>query len=183
MKLLTPFLLLSLLLLSCQGDDAISRDYRCQFVFDTSLHPMPCHLTGILGNPGHFCTISSTTVQGIRHVKTTRNYDGATDDIAFTTAKERQLSYSLGANNAIILGTSSYDSRLVAYDGQCPNCLSDLGGTNYPLTWAQGGLQLRCAKCSRSYDVNNGTVASGAGGRQLLTYLAAYDGQLLRAWN
>ena len=24
------------------------------FVFDTQLHPQPCHLTGILGNPGHF---------------------------------------------------------------------------------------------------------------------------------
>ncbi|MBQ7181044.1 MAG: hypothetical protein IJR87_07115 [Bacteroidaceae bacterium] len=171
------------LLMACEGEDHIWRDYRCNFVFDTSLHPMPCQLTGILGNPGHFCKIESSMAGGVRHLKTTRNYDNAVEDIILRTEKESQVAYALGANSCIIIGTNSYENRLVAYDGQCPNCVTDYGGTNYPLTWHQNGLQLRCAKCGRSYDVNNGVVTSGDGGRQLFTYYASFDGLLLRAWN
>ena len=171
------------LLSSCEGENNISRDYRCYFVFDTSQHPLPCQLTGILSNPGHFMKVESSIIGGARHLKTTRNYDNATEDILLRTEKERQVAYALGANNCIIIGVNSYDSHLVAYDGQCPNCLTEKGGTNYPLTWQQNGLQLHCGKCNRSYDVNNGVVAKGEGGRQLLAYKAAFDGVLLRAWN
>ena len=112
-----------------------------------------------------------------------RNYDGHAETIAVTTAKESQITYALGANNSLIIGTSSYDFVLKAYDGQCPNCLSDNTGVNYPLTWQNNGQQLHCAKCRRSYDVNNGVVADGPSGRQLLAYRAAFDGSVLRAWN
>lgn len=182
-KCLKTLLCLLVCLSACQADESVSRDYRCYFVFDTSLHPMPCQLTGILGNTGHFCKIESTIVGGVRHLKTTRNYDGATEDVMLRTEKERQVAYALGASNSIIVGTSSYENRLVAYDGQCPNCLKNLSGTNYPLTWQNNGLQLHCEKCNRSYDVNNGVVASGDGGRQLLYYNATLDGALIRAWN
>lgn len=171
------------LLTACDADNSVYRGYECRFIFDTALHPLPCHLTGILGNPGHFCKIELTTEAGIRHLKTTRNYDGATDDIAITTERERQQTCVLGAAGTIIIGTASYDARLMAYEGQCPNCLTDLGGTRYPLAWEKNGLWLRCAKCQRAYDVNNGVVTDGDGGRQLFTYNAAYDGQVLRAWN
>ena len=174
---------IGLLLASCTAENNISRDYRCYFVFDTSLHPQPCQLTAILGNSGHFCKIESSFEGGVRHLKTTRNYDNAVEDITLRTEKERQVTLALGANNCIIIGTSSYELRLVAYDGQCPNCLTDYNGNNYPLTWQKNGLQLHCAKCDRSYDVNNGVVASGKAGRNLLTYNAAFDGVLLRAWN
>ena len=176
-------LLTSFFFFSCETESNISREYACYFVFDTSQHPMPCQLTGILGNPGHFCKVESSMLGGVRHLKTTRNFDNATEDILLRTEKERQTTLALGANNCIIIGTSSYENRLVAYDGQCPNCLKEKSGTNYPLTWQQNGLQLHCAKCGRSYDVNNGVVASGDGGKQLLTYNAAFDGILLRAWN
>lgn len=175
--------LVLVVLCACTGSDSISRDYRCSFIFDTTLHPLPCQLTAILGNSGHFCKIEASVVHGVRHLKTTRNYDNATEDIALTTAREKQTALVLGANNCIIIGTSSYENRLVAYDGQCPNCISDYSGTNYPLAWAGNGLQLHCAKCGRTYDVNNGVVASGSGGKQLAAYLASFDGQLLRAWN
>jgi nitrite reductase/ring-hydroxylating ferredoxin subunit len=172
-----------LLMLACEGENNISRDYRCYFVFDTSLHPLPCQLTAILGNSGHFCKIESSYVSGVRHLKTTRNYDGAVEDITLRTEKERQVTFALGANNCIIIGTSSYENRLIAYDGQCPNCLSDYNGVSFPLTWQKNGLQLHCAKCDRFYDVNNGIIASGKSGKQLLTYKATIDGGLIRAWN
>ena len=173
----------SFIFFSCEAESNISHNYRCNFIFDTSLHPLPCQLTGILGNPGHFCKVESEFMGGVRHLKTTRNYDGSTEDVILRTEKESQVTLALGANNCIIIGTSSYENRLIAYDGQCPNCLEEYGGTRYPLTWQNNGLQLHCAKCGRSYDVNNGVVTSDNGGKQLLNYYAAFDGTLLRAWN
>jgi len=173
-----------LLLFSCDdAENSIYRGYTCYFIFDTTLHPAPCHLTSALGNPGHFMTVSTTLASGLRHIKTTRNYDLATEDIPLTTRRESDTRCILGANNSIIIGRSSYTNILVCYEGQCPNCLSDFGGTNYPLKWSANGQQLTCARCKRAYDVNNGVVASGEGGHQLFVYNSAFDGAILRAWN
>ena len=150
-----------LMLVACTANDSISRENRCQFIFDTTLHPLPCHLTGILGNNGHFCQVQTYV-----------------DNKGMA-----QFNYYLGANDCIIIGTSSYDFTLLTWDGQCPNCLTDYGGYSYPLTWQDNGHKLHCAKCSRSYDVNNGVVADGASGRQLLRYYAALENGLIRAWN
>ena len=105
---------LIVLLSACQAESNVSHDYRCYFVFDTSLHPLPCQLTAIVGNSGHFCKIESSMEGGVRHLKTTRNYDNAFEDIILRTEKERQVSFALGANNCIIIGTSSYENRFVA---------------------------------------------------------------------
>ena len=110
-------------------------------------------------------------------------YDQAEEDIALTTKKENSTRCLLGASNAIIIGRSSYTNLLVCYEGQCSNCLKQYGGTNYPLTWSSNGQQLLCARCNRSYDVNNGVVATGEGGHSLYNYCATFDGSILRAWN
>lgn len=173
-----------LILVACDdAEDSIYRGHRCYFIFDTTLHPSPCQLTTAMGNAGHFMIIKTTLVSGIRHILTTRNYDSATEDVALTTKKEQQTPCHLGAGGAIIVGRSTYTGLLMAYDGQCPNCLSAYGGTSYPLTWTKNGLQLSCARCHRAYDVNNGVVAEGEGGHQLYTYNAALDGGVIRAWN
>jgi hypothetical protein len=173
-----------LLFTACDDiENSIYQGHRCYFVFDTSLHPLPCQLTAALGNPGEFLIVSATMSSGIRHIKTVRNYDQATEDVPLTTKPEAQTPCLLGANNAIIIGRSSYTGLLMAYEGQCANCLKDFGGTSYPLTWTSNGQQLQCSRCHRCYDVNNGVVASGEGGRQLYTYNAAFDGAILRAWN
>lgn len=183
MKRLLLFCACVLMMACDDAENSIYRNYSCYFIFDTTLHPAPCQLTTALGNPGHFLMIKSTMVSGIRHIQTTRNYDQARDDVPLTTKREADTRCQLGANNAIIIGCSSYNNTLVCYEGQCPNCLTDLGGTNYPLTWSANGQQLLCARCHRSYDVNNGVVAVGEGGHQLYTYNAAFDGAILRAWN
>lgn len=179
--IMSLFVLLSLS--ACNSEDAIYREYQCYFIFDTQLHPQPCQLTAILGNPGHFCKIEADVKNGARHLKTTRNYDGAIEDVLLSTEREKQQRCVLGAGNCIIIGTSSYDNVLIAYEGQCSNCLNQFGGTRYPLSWQNNGQQLNCAKCGRTYDVNNGTVVSDHGGKQLYRYQAAFDGQLIRAWN
>ena len=179
----TMSLIVILSLSACNAEDSVYREYRCYFLFDTQLHPIPCQLTGIVGNPGHFCKVEAGLDKGIRHIKTTRNYDEATEDVPLTTDRENQQSCVLGANNCIIIGTSSYDNMLIAYEGQCANCLEQYGGTRYPLSWQKNGTLLHCNKCDRTYDVNNGTVVSEGGGRQLYRYQAAFDGQFIRAWN
>ena len=98
---------IGLLLAACNAEDAVYREYRCYFLFDTQLHPIPCQLTGILGNPGHFCKVEASQEKGIRHIKTTRNYDEATEDVPLTTELENKQNCVLGANNCIIIGTSS----------------------------------------------------------------------------
>ena len=178
------WLLVCLMLWACDNiEDSIYHGYDCAFFFDTTLHPAPCQLTMALGNPGHFLIVKATMVSGIRHIQTVRNYDHATEDIPLRTEPENKTRCLLGANNAIIIGRSSYTSQLVCYEGQCANCLNDFGGNNYPLTWSDNGQQLQCARCHRSYDVNNGVVAAGDGGHQLYNYRAAYDGAVLHTWN
>ena len=71
-------LLLCTLLMACAGDENVYREYECRFVFDPMLHPLPCQLTAMLTNPGPFMKIETTVEQGVRHLKTTRNLDGAT---------------------------------------------------------------------------------------------------------
>ena len=177
------FAICCMLLIGCKADDNVYREYSCRFIFDTSLHPLPCQLTGILGHPGHFCKIETFFIKGVRNLRTTRNYDGAVENVPITTERESQLSYILGAGNCLIIGTTSYDSRLVVYEGQCSNCLDNYGGNSYPMTWQNGGQQLHCAKCGRTYDVNNGVVVSGDAGRELYSYIVAFDGTVLHAWN
>ena len=173
-----------ILLFSCDdAENSVYRGYSCYFIFDTTLHPAPCQLTMSLGNTGQFMMIKTTMSGGVRHLLTTRNYDKATEDISLTTKRESDTRCQLGANNTIIIGRSSYTGLFMCYEGQCANCLDNYGGTNYPLTWSANGQQLSCARCHRTYDVNNGVVAQGEGGRQLFTYNVAFDGNILRAWN
>ena len=176
-------LLLCTLLMACVGDENIYREYECRFVFDPTLHPLPCQLTAMLSTPGQFMKIETSVQQGVRHLKTTRNFDGATEDIRLNTERESRQTYALGANNCIIVGVSSYDNILVAYEGQCANCLKELGGRNYPLTWQNSGLYLHCSKCNRTYNVNNGVWAEGNAGIALYRYKVSLDGGILRVWN
>lgn len=178
-------LILSLctLFMACVGEENIYREYECYFLFDTFLHPLPCQFTAALGSNGAFMKVETRVEQGVRHLKTIRNYDNATEDIRLTTDRETRLNYALGANNCIIVGVSSYDNVLVAYEGQCSNCLKELGGRRYPLAWQNNGTQLHCDKCKRTYDVNNGVVANGTPGIALYRYKIAFDGGILRVWN
>lgn len=145
------------------------------FVFYTSLHPLPCLLTNILDNPGHFCKITIQKIHnGIKYLHITSNYDCADEVIKLTSEIENQRCI-LGINDCIIVGKSSYDNILVAYDGYCPNC------NDKELHWTNNG-NLYCDDCKLSYDVNNGVIING-NGKQLLKYQCDYNGTILRVWN
>ena len=104
-------LLLCTLLMACVGDENIYREYECRFVFDPTLHPLPCQLTAMLSTPGQFMKIETSVQQGVRHLKTTRNFDGATEDIRLNTERESRQTYALGANNCIIVGVEFYSNH------------------------------------------------------------------------
>lgn len=145
------------------------------FVFDTSLHPLPCLLTNILDNPGHFCKITIQKIHnGIKYLHITGNYDNADEVIPLTSEIENQRC-TLGINDCIIVGKSSYDNILVAYDGYCPNC------NDKELHWTNNG-NLYCDDCKLSYDVNNGVIING-NGKQLLKYQCDYNGTILSVRN
>ena len=68
-----------------------------------------------------------------------------TETIILSTAKENYANYTyLGAGNdpkdarknGFIMGLTNF-SGPVAWDRQCPNCLEQYGGTNYPLEWTK----------------------------------------------
>ena len=150
---------------------------QCNFVFDTSLHPLPCLFTNILDNPGHFCKITIQIRNDIKYLHITRNYDNAVEDIPLTTEIENQYNYTLGINNCIIVGKSSYDNILVAYDGCCPSC------NDKQLQWTNNGNQLYCDDWKLSYDVNNGICISDENEQGLYKLRCTYDGTILRVWN
>lgn len=187
-------ILAMLFLGSCDAENSISTEFRCQFMFYTNLHPQ-CSLERALTSAGNFTIISTKYENGAWHVYSTLN-DGKneTENIAMTTAAERNINYNqLGANNGIIIGSNGYggidgNNAYLAWDRQCPNCIHQYGGTNYPLNWNSNNRQMvSCSKCQRTYDLNTGAVQSGAKGndRSLMGYRINYDkvNNIITVWN
>lgn len=166
-------------LCGCGAENSISNKFACRFIFLTQNHAgntLEVALTGY----GTYTFVSASYRNGVWHILSTPN-DGKdkTEDIAITSAVEKQYaSYAnLGANNGIIIGRTIYDGGvLVAYDRQCPNCINQYGGTNYPLQWnTQDRQQVTCSKCHRTYALNTaGAITAGAEGDRLMQYPISY---------
>ena len=168
------------MLSSCDAENSISTDYPCRFVFYANLHPGTSIETALNG-AGTYTIITAKPINGIWHLYSTLN-DGRnkTEDIAITTATEKYVTYgALGANNGIIIGCNGFgDEGYNAWDRQCPNCIRQYGGTNYPLNWNSEFRQnVDCAKCKRTYSLNTGAVVSGGqkGDKKLMGYRVSYD--------
>ena len=167
------------LLASCGAENTISTLYPCQFIFYTQYHP-GSDIETALNGPGTYVMVSAKKVNAAWNIYTTLN-DGKnkTNTIVLSTAKENYANYSyLGANNGFILGTSNFNGR-VAWDRQCPNCISQYTGTDYPLSWTGNRQFVNCAKCKRTYSLENGTVTEGGQGKEdksLMQYKVAYSG-------
>lgn len=172
-------------LVSCTADDTeYTRDYRCYFTFDTSLHNSSVMLGCV--NPmssGMFCMAWQETKEGMRHIRVQLSDGKNTEDNAITTALEARQQCIMGAGNGLIIGCSTLNTgQLYAYDRLCPNCLKI--GTSKPLQWDNNGLWVKCARCQRSYDLNNsGYVVGGDPGNKLLRYRSSYNGTMLIVTN
>lgn len=148
-----------------------SRKFPCRFVLDEKYHT-PCKLITAVSSPAYPVKVSvNRNVNGSYQVEMTdRN---GTERQNLTTQVET-YAYSggiyLGANNSIIVCSDSYDFKPVAYDGQCPNCINELGGNNHPLQFSAQVMQVVCNTCHRVYDLNNGNIISGGQGDRLMQY-------------
>lgn len=125
---------------SCDAENTISTEYPCHFIFYTQYHIGSSIETALL-NQGSYSMVSAGKVNNAWRIYSTLN-DGKnkTETIALTTAKENYASYSaIGAGNdtkdatknGFILGCTNFQGR-VAWDRQCPNCIRQYGGRNYP---------------------------------------------------
>lgn len=114
--------------------------------------------------------------------------ENQTETIILTTAKENYTNYSyLGAGNdpkdarknGFIMGLTNL-SGPVAWDRQCPNCIEQYGGTNYPLEWTGNRQSVICDKCKRIYSLEYGTITSGRKSKSdkpLMQYRITYGGK------
>jgi len=172
------------MLLTLHGcaENEYSTKYYCRFTFYSDKHAgnlIDMSISSIsefvmvsvyIGNPSY---IKAQTV-----AKTEPIY--ITTEIELNALKNAQM----GASNLLILGQSIYDNILYAYDGNCPTCLGDYDLYSAPLTFTNSGQWVKCAKCGRSYDLNNGgVVAEGDGGSSLMKYHISYNGSVLNVSN
>ena len=175
-KVKSIVLLFTLIVLaSCGAEDSISRKFECRFTFLTQNHAGNT-LEVALNGLGTYTFVSTSYQNGIWHILSTPNYNNAkTEDIPITVATEKQYTNTtaLGANNGIIIGHTNFNG-LVAYDRQCPNCIDQYGGTNYPLDWNAGNQQLvTCKKCHRNYNLEYGSCEGE--GERLMQYIINYS--------
>lgn len=185
MRICVVLSVLLILLSGCDDENKISRKFPCSFVFQTQYHPTS-QLTRCLGNPGMFVIVSAEMRQGVTHLIVTPNSGGDTEDIPMSTAieNERTTYQNMGANRSLIIGMSNFDG-LKAYDRQCPNCIEQYGGINFPLIFTGNGQYVSCARCSRTYSLMaEGMPTNGQQGDvALMQYIAVNDGARLYVHN
>ena len=175
----TVMLFVVFILAACEAENRISTRFPCNFYFNPKLHPGTSIETA-LNNLGNY-TFISVKNNGIWHIYSTLN-DGRniTEDIKITTDRtegwdNRIKTHALGANNGIIVGRSNFQG-LVAWDRQCPNCITQYGGVNYPLELNGIRQSVMCKKCKRTYSLETGTITEGAKGDPLMGYGISYNG-------
>ena len=149
--------LIVVFLFACHAEENVSHDYLCRFAFTHVLHPTSKLVTAV-NNPGYFVSVSMGRINGIYHVYVSPADGTGDEDIALTTEPENMITYELGANNGIIVGSTNFAGP-VGYDKQCPNCLKQYGNVGYPLTWvAKKALFVECKKCGRTYSLETGAL-------------------------
>lgn len=169
-------LMMVLLLSACGGDSTVSRRYPCHFTFHTEWHPASMIVTA-LNSYNYFVSISMSTYHGAYVVNTTDSRN-ASESITLTNELEN-LAFSggiyLGAGGTggnIILGRTNFNGY-VAWDGQCPNCVTDYS-TKYRLHWTDNATVVRCDNCKRSYSLETGAIVEGNKGDRLMQYIVSY---------
>lgn len=171
------------LLMGCNADEEYSK-HACRFSYNNMIHNDATLASAMDYNSrGMFCLISENTRSGARYL-VFENSAGMSS-LQIETAEEVEAKFILGLNNGIIIGfqtliTDGTSGGFVAYDVQCPNCVSRENNTvnpNYRVTMAPNGLAT-CEKCNKVYDMNNGGIILNGeqGDRGLDKYVASTTG-------
>lgn len=166
------------LMVSCEKTEERYSDRPCYFVYRADYHPANI-LSRVLSNPGMFVTVTAQKRQGIQHLMITAPFDISNEekDMPLTTEIENRYSYTLGANNSLVIGCS-VTSEWRAYDRQCPYCLKNYSTTDFPLVWTDGGngQTMTCGRCGRTYNLNYGMSTDG---NRLVEYRIRFDGNVM----
>lgn len=172
--------IVTMLIAACNEQNRFSTAYMCRFMFRSDYHPTTL-LARVLNNMGMFVKVTIQNKNGITNLNVSPNDGNASEDIPLTTELEKRYDYSnVGANQCIIIGcTTSGEWR--AYDGQCPYCLDNYSGTNFPLSWTNSGNAVQCAKCKRTYNLNYDGISDD--GNRLLQYNVRSDGTIITVTN
>lgn len=174
MRRLLTTIMAAMMLAACDdAEEQYSSTYPCVFTFDTQYH-LTSLLTLALDNPGSYVKVEVSLTQGVHRLAISSNNGRDTESITISTDRENYQIGSVGADDCIIVGCSTFNG-LRAYDGQCPNCLSDYTGNSFPLTWTSNGQAVECAKCGRTYELNY-DGRSDDGSKALLQYRVTYGG-------
>lgn len=172
----TTLMIFSLLtLFSCQKAESEYTTSQCYFAFNFSYHNAS-RLLSVVNAYETYAIVHTEPLSGKAYRVVTDIYgtDATHDDI--TTAEETQRTRIVGLSNGLIIGCSSLDQTLYAFDRQCPNCYQASGLTAAPLQWADNSYTVKCNKCGRQYSLTNGGVISaGEPGSRLLRYRVSTD--------
>ena len=174
---------MAMLLASCNGESEYSSQHECYFLFDTSIHNTSIIKNALIPDaPGKFARITQSQQNGIPCVDIQLNDGKTSESNKITTAIETQRKYVLGIYNGIIVGYSTLGNGLYAFDNLCPNCYNT--GRYQQLSWDNNGTWVKCSRCQRTYDLNNGgIIVTGEQGAKLIRYMAQYTGKILVVHN
>ena len=183
MKRLIPLLLSLFLMASCQKAEDEYTSHQCYFTFNCTYHNTSRLLDAVNSYDTH-PIVTTKPLSGKTYTVVTSIYGTADTEDNITTDLETQRSHILGLSNGLIIGKSSIDQRLYAYDRQCRNCFDNTGMTNAPLQWAESAGTVKCGRCGRKYNLSNGGIVSeGEGGSPLYKYRITYDGTYIMVQN
>ena len=171
------------LLAACSADEEYST-HACRFTYNNMIHNDPTLNSALnASSRGVFCLISENTRAGVRYLVFENNLGQTSKQQE--TAEEVEAKFILGLNNGIIVGfqtlnTDGANGGFVAYDVQCPNCVSRTNNTanpNFRVTMESSGIAT-CSKCDKKYDMNNGGIILNGeeGDRGLDKYVASTTG-------
>lgn len=163
-----------LMLMGCGNSQEDISSEPCYFYFSLANHPASIlrnSLTGINSFVRVRCGYRSTASGArVMHVYVGAFGANAEEDNTITSELELRHDYVLGVYNLLYIGYSTGDNKLMAYDGQCPNCYGETGLTRYALDWSHSGLYVRCSSCGREYDLNNRGFVVDGNGKALIRY-------------
>ena len=182
-KHITLTLLALLFMASCQKAEDEFTTHECYFSFNCTYHNAS-QLINAVNSYETFAIVTTKPLSGKAYTVVTSIYGAADSEDHITNEMETQRAHILGLSNGLVIGRSSMDQTLYAFDRQCPNCYAVSGITAAPLSWADNGNTLKCPKCSRKYNVSGGGIISeGEQGQKLLRYRITYDGTYIYVQN
>lgn len=183
MRRIIPLLLMLLPFVSCQKAENEYTTHQCYFTFNCSYHNTS-RLLNAVNSYEQFAIVTTKPLSGKTYTVVTSIYGTADTEDNITTDLETQRSHILGLSNGLIIGKSSMDQKLYAFDRQCRNCFDSTNMTNAPLQWAGNNSTVKCDKCGRKYNLSNGGIVSeGEGGNSLFKYRITYDGTYIMVQN